>query len=113
MIEEYTSIEELKAYSSTLSHEGLNELYQTVRKHEGRIFVRETRLYENKFNWRNPFKPTRKEIILYEMLWTSMGTVQIIHATYKAEAVETFLLGFIYGASSSMEQCSKTKEETK
>lgn len=66
MIVEYTSTEELKAYSSTLTHEGLNELYQKVRKHEDRIFVRETRMYENKFNWRNPFKPIRKERILYE-----------------------------------------------
>lgn len=48
-----------------------------------------------------------------EMLWDLKGQVQIVHATYEAEAVETFLLGFIYGASSSMEQCSKTKEETK
>ena len=113
MIVEYTSIEELKAYCSTLSHEGLNELYQTARKSEDRIFVRETRLYENKFNWKNPFKPMRKERILYEMLWDLKGQVQIVHATYGAEAVETFLLGFIYGASSSMEQCSKTKEEPK
>ena len=113
MIEEYTSIEELKAYSSTLSHEGLNELYQTARKLEDRIFVRETRLYENKFNWRNPFKPTRKETILYEILWSLKGTAQIIHATYKAEAVETFLLGFIYGISSTIEQRIKKKEETK
>lgn len=112
MIEEYTSIEELKAYSHTLSHEGLNELYQTVRNHEDRVFVRETRLYKNKFNWRNPFKPTRKEAILYEILWSLHETVQIIHATYKAEAVETFLLGFIYGISSTIEQSIK-KEETK
>ena len=113
MIEEYTSTEELKAYSSTLSHEGLNELYQTVRKREDRFFIRETRLYENKFNWKNPFKPMRKERILYEMIWDLKGQVQIVHATYEAEAVETFLLGFIYGASSSMEQFSKTEEETK
>ena len=113
MIEEYTSIEDLKAYSATLSHEGLNELYQTVRKHEDRIFVRETRLYENKFNWKNPFKPTRKEIILYEMLWHPMGLVQLVHATYKAEAVEAFLLGFIYGISSTIEQSLKKKEDFK
>lgn len=68
MIAEYVTKEELQRYL-VLKGEGLNEMYQELRKANDAFYIREFKVNSRRpFSWRHPFRSRKETVILYNVL---------------------------------------------